>query len=99
MAYFWFLLSAAFRGFARSVGWKLGAIAVAVLLAGVGKAFAQTVECAGACTVTVVHQLNLAPFAMSVEDGALLSGLILSVWISALVFRFFIRTLRDKGEE
>lgn len=43
--------------------------------------------------------LAVSPFSMSVADGVTLSGLILSVWVSALVFRWFIAALRGKGEE
>lgn len=40
-----------------------------------------------------------SPFTMSVADGAQLSGLILSVWVSAAIFRWFIAAVRNRGEE
>lgn len=57
-----------------------------------------TISCPSACTVTLDMQVSLIPFSMSVQDGALLSGLIVSVWVSALVFRYFIRMVRNPGE-
>jgi hypothetical protein len=39
-----------------------------------------------------------SPFRMSVADGAALSGLILAVWVSALVGRFLIRVVRSDAE-
>lgn len=37
------------------------------------------IECATACTVTLQLE-QVGPFSMSVEDGLLLSGLVISAW-------------------
>lgn len=58
--------------------------------------------CAPNQLVLVSYQEFLAlprsPFVMSVEDGAALSGMIILVWVGAMIFRWFIRTLQDRGE-
>ena len=86
------------RTFGRSFVWKLGAMAAIACVGLLSKCYAQTIECASACTVTVVHEFP-GPFTMSIEDGAILSGLIISCWVSALIFRWFIRMLRDRDTE
>lgn len=60
------------------------------------------VQCSSACTVTLQLTLSEAsgsPFVMSVADGALLSGAIISVWVSALIFRSFIRTVLGRNND
>ncbi len=83
------------RSFARAVGWKLGAAAVGVLLLAVSKAFAQTIECAASCTVTVIHDLSLPPLQLSVDEAGQLAVAIIGVWASAWAIRMFIRTLKS----
>jgi hypothetical protein len=43
------------------------------------------VECSSACTVTLVHG---GPFVLSVADGAVLSFLVIGVWLTAAAFRW-----------
>lgn len=86
------------RTFGRSFVWKLGAMAALMVVGALSKCYAQTIECASACTITLVHT-NTGPFHMSAEDGAALGGLIVSVWVSAFIVRALIRTVRDKGTE
>lgn len=40
-----------------------------------------------------------SPFSMSAVDGALLAGLIISVWVSAAVFRWFYRAVYNGGSD
>lgn len=46
----------------------------------------QIIECTGACTVTVVHQIQFLP-SLSIDDGMLISSAILSLWFLAYMFR------------
>jgi hypothetical protein len=46
----------------------------------------------------VCEPLASSPFVMSVADGALLSGLIVSVWVSAAIWRWATRALGNKGD-
>lgn len=56
------------------------------------------VVCTGSCTVTHVIDFKNSPFVMSVEDGAILSGLILGVWLVAFIGRMFIRAVWDSTD-
>lgn len=40
----------------------------------------QVIECASACTVTVVHEISLPLLNLTVEQGEQISGAILWVW-------------------
>lgn len=44
-------------------------------------------------TQSELDTYTASPFRMSVEDGATLSGLIISVWVSALIGRWLIRVI------
>lgn len=55
-----------------------------------------TVQCASACTVTL--QLDVPPFNLSLEEGAVIAGAILAVWVVAWGFRVLIRTLNVDGD-
>lgn len=58
----------------------------------------QTIECAGACTVTVIHELAFPVLSMSTEDAAQISSAVLLVWVVGYAFRILIRTLNiDSG--
>lgn len=46
----------------------------------------------------VCRVVDYSPFSMPAADGVLLSGLILSVWVSAAVFRWLVRTVYDRGD-
>lgn len=48
------------------------------------------VQCSSACTVTLKL---ITPFSLSVEDGVILSGLVISVWIVGLGIRAVIKAL------
>ena len=53
------------------------------------------IECATACTVTVVHELSLPPLQLDIADGASIASAILAVWAVGWGFRVLIRTLRN----
>lgn len=52
------------------------------------------IECAAACTVTVVHELSLPPLQLSVDEGAVIAGAILAIWAIGWGFRALIQTLK-----
>ena len=55
----------------------------------------QVIQCAAACTVTVVHSLPLLE--MTVEEGAQIAGAVLAVWAAGWAFRALIQALRCDG--
>jgi len=38
------------------------------------------IECSSSCTVTVVHELSLPPFQLTMEDGLAISVAVIGVW-------------------
>lgn len=52
-----------------------------------------TVECASACTVTVVHQLSLPPLQLTPAEGLQLAVAIVGVWVVGFAARLLIHTL------
>lgn len=54
------------------------------------------VQCSSACTVTL--QLDVPPFNLSLEEGAVIAGAILAVWVLGWGFRVLIRTLNVDGD-
>ena len=52
------------------------------------------IECATACTVTVVHELSLPPLQLSADEGAVIAGAILAIWAIGWGFRVLIQTLK-----
>lgn len=54
---------------------------------------ASTIECASACTVTVVHEFVLPPLQLSTAEGAQIAGAVLAVWAVGFGIRMLIRTL------
>jgi len=81
------------RTFGRAVVWGLGAVAALALVGAFTKCYAQTIECASACTVTVVHDLSLPPLQLDAEDGSLIAGAVLAVWAIGWAARMLIRAL------
>lgn len=55
----------------------------------------QIIQCAAACTVTVVHSLPLLE--MTVDEGAQIAGAVLAVWAAGWAFRALIQALRSDG--
>lgn len=53
------------------------------------------IECATACTVTVVHELSLPPLQLNAADGAAISSAILLIWGVGWGIRVLIQTLRN----
>lgn len=53
------------------------------------------VDCPGACTVTVVHELSLPPLQLDASEGAAIAGSILAVWAVGWGFRTLIRHLKS----
>jgi len=59
------------------------------------------IDCAGACTVTVVHELSLPPLQLTAEEGAQVAGAILLVWAAGFGVRMLARAMNsaDSKEE
>ncbi|MBN9365723.1 MAG: hypothetical protein J0H59_01675 [Comamonadaceae bacterium] len=55
----------------------------------------QIIQCAAACTVTVVHSLPLLE--MTVDEGTQIAGAVLAVWAAGWAFRALIQALRSDG--
>lgn len=49
--------------------------------------------CAGACQLTVYHDLMLPPLQLTVEDGGKIALAILAVWVVGWAVRMVIRAL------
>lgn len=67
---------------------------LAMCLGSVASAVSQVVECATACTVTVVHELSLPPLQLTLEEGAVISLAVIGVWVVGFAFRALIRMVR-----
>jgi len=57
----------------------------------------QTIQCASACTVTVVHEITLPVLDLSPAEAAQISSAILLVWAVGWAFRALIQTIRSDG--
>ena len=55
------------------------------------------IDCATACTVTVVHELSIPPLQLDTADGAAIAGAVLAVWVVGWAFRMLIRALHIDG--
>lgn len=55
------------------------------------------IECATACTVTIVHELSLPPLQMTAEEGGMVAVAVIAVMAVGWAFRMAIRALR--GDE
>lgn len=55
------------------------------------------IQCAGSCTVTVVHELSLPPLQLTPEEGAQIGGAILAVWAVAWCIRQAIKAVQPPG--
>lgn len=75
------------RTFGRSFVWKLGAMAALACVALLQKCYAQTIECASACTVTLDMKVSLLPFDMTIEAASKIAVAIAAVWATAWVIR------------
>lgn len=53
------------------------------------------IDCASACTVTVVHELSLPPLQLSPEEGAQIAGAVLLVWATGWGIRMVARALNS----
>lgn len=53
------------------------------------------IECATACTVTVIHELSLPPLQLDAAAGASIASAILAIWAIGFSFRAVIRTLKN----
>lgn len=53
------------------------------------------IECATACTVTVVHELSLPLLQLDAAAGASIASAILAIWAIGFSFRAVIRTLKN----
>ena len=54
-------------------------------------------NCTGACTVTVVHEISIPPFQLNEVEGAQIAGAILAVWALGFGIRAVIQTLKSGG--
>ncbi|WP_382160385.1 hypothetical protein [Hydrogenophaga sp. ANAO-22] len=50
------------------------------------------VQCSSACTVTLQLE-QVSPFNLTAADGAILSGLVVSLWLTGFGIRALIRVL------
>lgn len=57
-----------------------------------------TVECSTACTVTIVHELSIPPFTLTLEEAGAISAAVLLVWGVAWSIRMAIQALRVDEE-
>lgn len=57
------------------------------------------IECATACTVTVVHELSLPPLQLTAEQGALISSAVLLVWVVGWGVRMLVQLIRSSDSE
>lgn len=53
------------------------------------------IDCATACTVTVVHELSLPLLQLDAAAGASIASAILAIWAIGFGFRALIRTLKN----
>jgi hypothetical protein len=53
------------------------------------------IDCATACTVTVVHELSLPLLQLDAAAGASIASAILAIWAIGFGFRAVIRTLKN----
>lgn len=51
------------------------------------------IECATACTVTVVHEISIPILDLSLEDGGAIAGAVLAVWAVGYAFRAIAQTI------
>lgn len=51
------------------------------------------IDCASACTVTVVHELSLPPLQLTLEEGAQIALAISAVWVIGWAVRMVLKTL------
>ena len=49
--------------------------------------------CAGACQLTVYHDLMLPPLQLSLEDGGKIAAAIIGVWVVGWAVRMIIRAM------
>lgn len=57
------------------------------------------IDCAAACTVTVVHQMALPPLQLTREEGALIAGAILMCWAAAWAIRMAVKVLTQTDQD
>lgn len=53
------------------------------------------IDCATACTVTVVHELSLPLLQLDAAAGAAIASAILAIWAMGWGFRVLIQTLKN----
>ncbi len=57
------------------------------------------VECASACTVTVVHELSLPPLQLEPAEATQIAVAILGVWVIGWAVRQLVRLIQTPGPE
>lgn len=55
------------------------------------------IDCVGACTVTVVHELSIPPLQLSPAEASQIAAPILVLWAIAWGVRQVIRLIRETG--
>lgn len=55
------------------------------------------IECASACAVTLQLEQS-GPFSLSVADGLVLSGMVISLWIVGYIVRAVMSALRSSQD-
>lgn len=53
------------------------------------------IDCATACTVTVVHELSLPLLQLDAAAGAAIASAILAIWAMGWGYRVLIQTLKN----
>ena len=64
------------------------------LMACLAVADPSIIECATACTVTVVHEFSLPLLQLTAEEGGAIASAILAIWAIGWGFRALIHTLK-----
>jgi len=55
----------------------------------------QVIECSSSCTVTVQHEFIFPVLNLTLYEGGVIAGAILTVWAAGFVIRLLIRLVRD----
>lgn len=56
------------------------------------------IDCAAACTVTVVHELVFPPFQLTTEEAGMLALAIVGVWTVGWGVRMAMKAMRAGGD-
>lgn len=57
----------------------------------------QVIQCSQSCTVTVVHEISVPPFNLTIEEGAQIAFAICAVWAVGFLTREIGRAIFSDG--